>query len=152
MRRVIRALEIYKTTGITKTEWDKKAMSNTPYESIIIGLDFHERATLHDRINRRVDVMIGNGLESEVRALVGKGFLGEDTTAGQAIGYKEMREYILGNMTLDKAVERIKAGTRQYAKRQLTWLRRNPDIRWLYPDDYSTPEELAAAAEKIITE
>lgn len=152
VRRVIRALEIYKLTGMTKTEWDRKAASAVPYESTIIGLDFRNRTVLHDRINRRVDEMMAQGLESEVRYLLSRGFLGEDTTAGQAIGYKELRGYIEGTETLAAATERIKARTRQYAKRQLTWLRRNPKINWLYPDDYKNESELVAAAEKIISE
>lgn len=151
VRRVIRALEIYRATGLTKTEWDRRAAEkNEPYESVVIGLDYRDRATLYSRINRRVDEMIARGLENEVRGLMAAGHLGEDTTAGQAIGYKEMREYILGKSTLAEATEKIKLGTRRYAKRQLTWFRRTEGITWLYPDDYKSEDELFAAAEKII--
>ena len=153
VRRVIRALEIYKVTGLTKTEWDKKAAEkNPPYESVIIALDYRERDVLYNRINKRVDIMIGQGLEGEVKALIKRGYLAENTTAGQAIGYKEMREYLLGRSTFDEAVEAIKLGTRRYAKRQLTWLRRMDGINWLYPDDYSSADELVRRAEMIIDE
>ena len=151
VRRVIRALEIYKTTGLTKTEWDRRAAEkNDPYDSVIIGLDYRDRQVLYSRIERRVDEMIARGLEDEVRRLTEEGYLGEDTTAGQAIGYKEMREYVFGRTTLEEAIGQIKLNTRRYAKRQLTWLRRMKEINWLYPDDYVGEEELFAAAEKII--
>lgn len=151
VRRVIRALEIYKTTGLTKTEWDKQAAEkNNPYESVIIALDYRERAVLYNRINERVDAMIEQGLEDEVASLIAGGYLGEDTTAGQAIGYKEMRECITGKISLEEAVEQIKLGTRRYAKRQLTWLRRMDGINWLYPDECKTQEELFERATDII--
>lgn len=151
VRRVIRALEIYKVTGMTKTEWDKQAAEkNPPYDSIIIGLDYRDRETLYNRINKRVDEMISLGLEKEVRDLLCAGKLGTETTAGQAIGYKEMAEYIRGEISLEEAVEKIKLGTRRYAKRQLTWLRRIDMVNWIYPDDYGTEDELILAAEKII--
>lgn len=151
VRRVIRALEIYKVTGMTKTEWDKAAVEkNPPYDSVIIGLDYRDREALYARINRRVDAMIGAGLEAEVRGLVSEGKLEASTTAGQAIGYKEMVEYIEGKISLDEATEKIKLGTRRYAKRQLTWLRRMENINWIYPDDYCSAEELLCVAEDIL--
>lgn len=152
VRRVARAIEIYELTGKTKTEHDKEAISNSPYDSLIIGLDYDDREVLYNRINKRVDIMIEEGLEGEVRSLVSRGLLSAESTAGQAIGYKEMLGYIAGDGTLSDAAEMIKLGTRRYAKRQLTWLRRNPNIRWLYPDRLCDFESLVCEAEKIINE
>lgn len=150
VRRVARAIEIYELTGKTKTEHDREAISDSPYESLIIGLDYDDREVLYNRINRRVDAMIEAGLEGEVRSLLSRGLLSAESTAGQAIGYKEMLGYIAGDCSLGDAVEKIKLGTRRYAKRQLTWLRRNPDIKWLYPDRLCDFQSLVGEAEKII--
>ena len=150
VRRVARAIEIYELTGKTKTEHDREAISDSPYDSLIIGLDYNDREVLYNRINRRVDLMIDAGLETEVRSLLSEGLLSADSTAGQAIGYKEMLGYIAGEYTLEDAIEKIKLGTRRYAKRQLTWLRRNPDINWLYPDRLCDFQSLVGEAEKII--
>lgn len=150
VRRVARAIEIYELTGKTKTEHDREAISDSPYDSLIIGLDYNDREVLYNRINRRVDLMIDAGLETEVRSLLSEGLLSADSTAGQAIGYKEMLGYIAGEYTLEDAIEKIKLGTRRYAKRQLTWLRRNPDINWLYPDKLGDFRSLVCEAEKII--
>ncbi len=150
VRRVARAIEIYELTGKTKTEHDREAISDSPYESLIIGLDYDDREVLYNRINSRVDAMIEAGLEGEVRSLVSRGLLSAESTAGQAIGYKEMLGYIAGDCSLGDAVEKIKLGTRRYAKRQLTWLRRNQDINWLYPDRLCDFQSLVGEAEKII--
>ena len=150
VRRAARAIEIYELTGKTKTEHDREAISDSPYESLIIGLDYDDREVLYNRINRRVDAMIEAGLEGEVRSLVSRGLLSAESTAGQAIGYKEMLGYIAGDCSLGDAVEKIKLGTRRYAKRQLTWLRRNPSINWLYPDRLGDFRSLVCEAEKII--
>lgn len=150
VRRVARAIEIYELTGKTKTEHDREAISDSPYESLIIGLDYDDREVLYNCINRRVDAMIEAGLEGEVRSLVSRGLLSAESTAGQAIGYKEMLGYIAGDCSLGDAVEKIKLGTRRYAKRQLTWLRRNPSINWLYPDRLCDFQSLVGEAEKII--
>lgn len=150
VRRVARAIEIYELTGKTKTEHDREAISDSPYESLIIGLDYDDREVLYNRINRRVDAMIEAGLEEEVRSLVSRRLLSAESTAGQAIGYKEMLGYIAGDCSLGDAVEKIKLGTRRYAKRQLTWLRRNPDINWLYPDRLCDFQSLVGEAKKII--
>lgn len=150
VRRVARAIEIYELTGKTKTEHDREAISDSPYESLIIGLDYDDREVLYNRINRRVNAMIEAGLEGEVRSLVSRGLLSAESTAGQAIGYKEMLGYIAGDCSLGDTVEKIKLGTRRYAKRQLTWLRRNPNINWLYPDRLCDFQSLVGEAEKII--
>ncbi len=134
-KRVIRALEIYHGTGRTKTEWDKLSLeAEPPYDALIFGLDYKSRDTLYDRINRRVDIMMNGGLEAEVRAVASR--LGK--TASQAIGYKELLCYINGELSYDVAVELLKKNTRNYAKRQLTWFRRDPNVIWSYPDSEST--------------
>ncbi len=134
-KRVIRALEIYHGTGKTKTEWDRLSLeADSPYDALVFGLDYKSRDTLYDRINRRVNIMMNDGLEAEVRAVASR--LGK--TASQAIGYKELLCYIKGELSYDDAVELLKKNTRNYAKRQLTWFRRDPRIIWSYPDEEST--------------
>lgn len=151
VKRVIRALEICHLSGMTKTEWDRSAVrGDPPYDAAIIALDYRNRDILYDRINRRVDEMLDAGLEKEVRVLREDGYLSPRSTAGGAIGYKEFIEYIEGRISYPQAVESVKTATRRYAKRQLTWLRRNRDVRWLYPDDYPDAESLFAAAEALI--
>lgn len=147
--RVIRALEVYQLTGIPMSEHQRRSRLNPPpYHSCIIGLNFSDRQKLYERIDRRVDLMIQDGLIEEVKALAEKGF---GQTAAQAIGYKEILEYLHDETTLEEAVETVKRQTRRYAKRQLTWFRRNPEIVWLYPDletDYNTLLEKAVSVVK----
>jgi tRNA dimethylallyltransferase len=153
VKRVARALEICHLSGMTKTEWDKNAIKNeSPYSACIIALDYKNRENLYARIHLRVDEMFNAGLEQEVRALLDKGYLSPDTTAGGAIGYKELIGYIHGNMTKEEASEALKTATRHYAKRQLTWLRRNENVHWLYPDNerYEDDEHLIFDAHAII--
>ena len=121
--RVIRALEVYKTTGHTIAE-AKRASRNapSPYEFILLTLDFEKREQLHERINRRVELMLQNGLVQEARTCFGQP---ERPTAAQAIGCKELYPYFRGERTLEECVEELKLRTRQYAKRQLTWFRRD---------------------------
>ena len=126
--RVIRALEIYDLTGITKTEWDRRSKEKTSdYDSRVIVLYASDRNFLYDRINHRVDIMIDEGLVEEVRALS----LKKDSTAGQAIGYKEITEYFEGKSTLEEAIEKIKQASRNYAKRQQTWWRHSNEARFV---------------------
>ena len=133
VKRVVRALEIFYTTGITKTEWDRRSREKeSRYDAVIIGLDFKNRETLYERINRRVDIMMESGLVSEVKSLDSESF--RTGTASAGIGYKEILSYIDGDVTLSEAVEEIKKNSRNYAKRQLTWFRRNEKICWIYPD------------------
>ncbi len=153
VKRVIRALEIIESSGMTKTEWDKKARENSvSIPCIMIALNYRDRAKLYERIDARVDIMMANGLFEEVKELCEKGLLKEGTTAFDAIGYKETMACIRGEYSLSEAAEKIKLATRRYAKRQLTWFLRNKDINWLYPDDYTTKEALYAAAEQLIAE
>lgn len=129
VKRVIRALEICKTSGMTKTEADKLAKGEPRYNAEMIGL-MPERELLYKRIDQRVELMMQNGLLQEVELLLEKN-IRRNSTAMQAIGYKELLEYKDGKCTLDEAVEKIKQESRRYAKRQMTWFRRNPNIKWV---------------------
>ncbi len=129
IKRVIRALEICKTTGMTKTEADKAANLGSPYSAQIIGLTM-DRERLYDRINRRVDIMMEEGLLGEVEGLLEMN-IRRDSTAMQAIGYKELIAYLDGNCTLGEAIDKIKQESRRYAKRQMTWFKRNKNIKWI---------------------
>ena len=148
--RIIRALEIYKVTGKTMTE--QKALSKTepsPYNSLIIGINYRDRNVLYDRINRRVDIMLENGLLEEAKDFYN---IPQDKTACQAIGYKELAPYFKGEKDLTECVKKLKQETRHYAKRQLTWFRKNESINWIYPDDYESELEMYNAVYNIINE
>ena len=135
LRRVIRALEIYETTGRTKSYFD--ALSRIPAKEISIchvTLDFHERDRLYERIDKRVDKMLSEGLWREVEELYLSGRLPEGSTAAQAIGYKEIIEAIRLCESAASAAEKIKQASRNYAKRQLTWFRRSEGARVLFVD------------------
>jgi len=152
-KRVLRALEIYLSTGIPKSEWDRRSHEIPPsYDACIIGLDYKDRSVLHDRINRRVTMMLDAGLYDEVRKLYADGDLCDGGTAAQAIGYKEFLACLRGEMTCEEAAERVRAASRQYAKRQLTWFRRNSAVHWLYPDTLSGSEQLTEQALRIFHE
>lgn len=152
IKRVVRALEICTLSGMTKTEWDKTALrKESPYRATVIALDYRNRDILYERIDNRVEKMLSDGLETEVRTLLSENALKPNTTAACAIGYKELIAYFNGDISLEQATENMKSATRHYAKRQLTWFRRNPDIRWLYPDDYPDAESLFEAADAVIS-
>ncbi len=130
IKRIIRALEVYKTTGKTITEHKAASRSvPSPYRAEYFALDT-DRDELYDKINRRVDIMFDKGLVAEVEDLLKMG-VSKECTAMQAIGYKETAAYINGECTLDEAKDAIKQGSRRYAKRQLTWFRANKNIKWL---------------------
>ena len=148
-KRVIRALEIYKTTGMTKTEHDRLNRSLPAYEYVRIGIDYSDRETLVANINKRVENMFEEGLVDEVSSLLKNGYLSPDTTAGQAIGYKETAEYIKGIVSLEEAKEKIKISTRQYAKRQLTWFRKYDDVNWIFADEEPNGDLFTKALELI---
>lgn len=140
-RRIIRAFEIYEATGITKTEQDKNSKENeTPFETIFIGVTYRDRERLYERINHRIDLMLENGLLEEARTTLnlknGKG-------AAQAIGHKELHAFLRNEKTFEEAVEDLKRETRRYAKRQLTWFRRNEKINWIYMDECEDALSLA---------
>lgn len=129
-KRIIRVLEIYKETGKTKTQLEKESRKNgVPYEYHIFAIDM-PREILYDRINKRVDIMIEKGLIKEVENLYRK-YGDELCTSLQGIGYKEVIDYLNGKYTKEEMIDKIKMETRRYAKRQLTWFRKIPNIIWL---------------------
>ena len=131
-KRILRALEVYRETGCTISEHNRRtAALPRRYDPIYIGLAFQDRADMRDLIDRRVDAMMDAGLLGEVQALLEQG-VPRTSTAFQAIGYKELLSAVDGQVPLEEAVAEIKLRSRQYAKRQLTWLRRNQDIHWIY--------------------
>lgn len=135
LKRVIRALEYYKETGKPISEHNKEQSKNTsPYNFVYFILN-DEREKMYERINKRVDVMIENGLIDEVKSLLNKGY-GKQMVSMQGIGYKEIVEYLEGECTLDEAIYNIKINTRHFAKRQLTWFRREKDVTMIFYPDY----------------
>ncbi|MBR5155683.1 MAG: tRNA (adenosine(37)-N6)-dimethylallyltransferase MiaA [Clostridia bacterium] len=146
VRRVIRALEVCHTTGKTFTQVNAESRRELVYDPLIFGIDA-DRQVLYERIDRRVDIMLEKGLLDEVRRLYESG-LGRETTAMQAIGYKELFDFIEDKCTYDEAVEKIKQESRRYAKRQLTWFRRNELISWVRVDG---PEGLEEVYKKCFT-
>ena len=131
-KRILRALEVYRETGKTISAHNAETRDLPPrYDAVWIGLQFRDRADMKALIDRRVDKMVGAGLLDEVRSLLQSG-LPRDATALQAIGYKEFLGVLDGTASEDEAIAEVKLRSRQYAKRQLTWLRRNPDIRWIW--------------------
>lgn len=146
-KRIIRALEIFEIHKKTKTQLDleSKQMGDR-YDALWLGITYRNREILYDRINRRVDIMLKNGLLEEAKNAFDSGF---GSTAVQAIGHKEFFPYFKGEIPLETAVENLKMETRRYAKRQLTWFRRNEKINWIYADE--TPD-VALEAKKIICE
>lgn len=128
-KRILRVLEIYHQTGKTKTEQEiESRKKEVPYNYYVFALTM-DRPILYDRINKRVDIMIEQGLIEEVQNIIAK--YKEYPTAMQALGYKEIKEYLEGKTTKEEAIERVKQETRRYAKRQLTWFRKNKQTIWL---------------------
>ncbi len=148
-KRIIRALEVYYSTGKTIThQREVSHINESKYRFVVIGLTAEDRQYLYDRINLRVDIMLREGLLEEAKAFFAGDF---SKTAKQAIGYKELKPYLDGECSLDAAVENLKMQTRRYAKRQLTWFRRNENVHWL-KRDVLTESELLSAAVGIIKE
>lgn len=146
--RIIRALEVVLSTGVPMSEWVRRSREiPPPYDTTMITLDFHDRAVLYDRIDRRVDVMLEQGLLAEAQAVLRSP---NAPTAMQAIGYKELAPYFSGERTLDEAVENLKRETRRYAKRQLSWFRRLETVHTVYVDEYPDTAALAAAVSEIV--
>lgn len=135
-QRIIRAIEIYKLTGKPRSEHNKNFRKlNNEYNLSMVGLNM-DREKLYNRINHRVDIMIDNGLVEEVKSLLERGYK-KSLISMQGIGYKEIIMYLEGDITLDKSIEIIKQGSRNYAKRQLTWFRREKRVNWVNVDDFS---------------
>lgn len=148
LNRVIRALEVYEVSGKTITQLKTESrLEQSPYNACIIGIGFNDRQVLYDRINRRVDEMVKQGLVEEVSEFY-RSY--EPTTAYQAIGYKELIPYFEGEVSLDEAIEKIKLETRHYAKRQLTWFRRLDGIEWVYADDAENYKNFLNNVQKIV--
>ena len=142
-KRIIRALEVYKSTGMTMSEQCRLShLNESKYRFCIIGINAHDRQILYDRINLRVDMMLEAGLVDEA-----KRFFSSDisSTAKQAIGYKELKPYFDGVCTLEEAIEKLKMETRRYAKRQLTWFRKRENINWIYIDGKSKKDIVSEA-------
>lgn len=146
--RVIRGIEAYRLTGITMSEQQRLSRQNpSPYDCCVIGLNYRDRQKLYDRIDKRVHVMMDKGLLDEIRQLIAMGY---SSTAAQAIGYKEFFDYLEGKGSLDEAIAKVQMESRRYAKRQLTWFRRDERVNWLYIDDYGDYNELKSAAVQLV--
>lgn len=149
-KRIIRALEVYYASGEKLSEHNSKTRNySQKYNACVIGITFKDRQLLYDRINLRVDKMIEEGVLDELRQLIDCG-VERSATAFQAIGYKELLPFIEGEAELAEAVEMLKQATRRYAKRQLTWFRRNSDINWLFADEMKNFSELLQASTDFI--
>lgn len=146
--RVIRALEVIHVTGRKFSELKAESrLVESPYDSLIIGLNAADRSMLYDRINQRVDEMVKTGLVDEARELWQSPPM---KTAANAIGYKELIPYFENEMSLGECIDKIKQETRRYAKRQLTWFRRNDSIQWIIIDDFSKKCEIFEKCKKAI--
>jgi len=151
-RRVIRALEVYYETGITMTEHNRRTQAIPPrYDPLWLGLDFAERSELYRRIDMRVSIMLEMGLMQEIQDLLDSG-IPEKCTAMQAIGYKEFVAALNGEMTVEEAADEVRKASRHYAKRQLTWFRRNKAIHWLTREAGQGSEEILTLARQLIRE
>lgn len=150
LNRIVRALEIYYTTGIPMSEHIAASRAQaSPYRACIIGLDYRDRQVLYERIDRRVDEMVNSGLLEEARAFISRY---NEGTAAQAIGYKELIPYFNGVVTLEQAIEKLKQETRRYSKRQRTWFRKEDGVHWVYADEYDCSGDLVSCAVRIIDE
>lgn len=148
VKRIIRAIEFYKTSGITISEHNRNSkLKGSPYNPIKIGLKFEDRQKLYDRINLRVDIMLENGLVDEAREVLSSSL---SSTSKMAIGYKELIPYFSGERSLDECVEILKRETRRYAKRQLTWFNRDKNINWILVDKFKCFDDILNYAETII--
>ena len=135
VKRVVRAIEICRTTGRKKSDLDRESREpDSPYDATVIGLRYGCRQLLYDRIDRRVDIMMEQGLLEETRRLRENGIFEICRTAAQAIGYKELFPYLDGEASLESCVEVLKMATRRYAKRQMTWFRAKEYVRWITCD------------------
>ena len=151
-KRIIRALEVYLETGETITEHNRKTQLLPPrFTPLWLGLDFENRADLYERIDRRVGLMLEMGLIDEIQRLLAAG-IPEKCTALQAIGYKEFVAALNGECTIGEAADLVRQSSRRYAKRQLTWFRRNKAIHWLVRKPGQSGEEILASARQIFQE
>lgn len=152
VKRVVRALEIFEQTGIPKSEFDRRSQAvESPYDAVVIGLHYPRREVLYERINRRVDMMLADGLLEETRRLLDEGVFARNQTAAQAIGYKELLGYFDGNETLAEAAENLKTATRRYAKRQLTWFSAKPYVKWVEMEKDGSLRSLDDICDEILS-
>ena len=152
VKRVVRALEIYEQTGISKSEFDRRSqVGESPYDALVIGLSYPRREVLYERINRRVDRMLADGLLEETQRLLEEGVFEVNLTAAQAIGYKELLGYLDGSETLSEAVENLKTATRRYAKRQLTWFGAKPYVEWVEMEQNGSLRSLDDICQEILS-
>ena len=151
-KRIIRAMEVFLETGQTITAHNKRTQAIPPrYDPTWFALEDEDRQDLYDRIDRRVDVMLEMGLVDEIRKLLDSG-IPANCTAMQAIGYKEFLAAMDGRITIEEAADQVRQSSRHYAKRQLTWFRRNKNIHWLRRRHGGNGEEILSAARQILHE
>ena len=151
-KRIIRALEVYYETGETITAHNLRTQAIPPkYNPVWLGLDFADRADLYQRIDLRVSIMLEQGLEREIWDLLAEG-IPPKCTAMQAIGYKEFVDAMDGKISIEEAADQVRQSSRRYAKRQLTWFRRNPKMHWLVRSADTKMDEILAAARQFIYE
>ena len=149
-RRILRALEVYCETGETITEHNRRTQAIPPkYHPLWLGLDFADRAELYRRIDLRVGIMLEMGLVKEIEALLNSGIPAK-CTAMQAIGYKEFVAALNGQCTIEEAADEVRKSSRHYAKRQLTWFRRNKNMHWLIRETGESSEEILKKARQVI--
>ena len=151
-KRLIRALEVYYETGETITEHNRKTQAIPPkFMPIWIGLDFCDRGELYRRIDLRVEIMLQQGLVEEIQTLIQDGIPAK-CTAMQAIGYKEFLDALDGKYSVAEAAAQVQQSSRRYAKRQLTWFRRNPKMHWILRSSQQSTEEIIQQARQILSE
>lgn len=151
-KRLLRALEVYLETGETITEHNRRTQAIPPrFTPVWLGLDFEDRQQLYDRIDLRVTKMLEMGLLEEIRELLDSG-VPEKATAMQAIGYKEFVDALASRETLEAAADQVRQSSRRYAKRQLTWFRRNKAMHWLIREKQTTGEDIFRSARQVLRE
>ncbi len=151
VKRVVRAIEIYRVCGVPKSELDRRSrLVGNRFDATVIGLRYADREKLYSRIEKRVDIMMSEGLLAETKALLFEGVFEKNHTAAQAIGYKELLSYIGGEESVETAVDRLKTATRRYAKRQMTWFSAKPYVSWIDADE-KTFEEIVNCAKKLFS-
>ena len=151
-KRLLRALEVYLETGETITEHNRRTQAIPPrFTPVWLGLDFADRQQLYDRIDLRVTKMLERGLLEEIRGLLDSG-VPEKATAMQAIGYKEFVDALAGREPLEAAADQVRQSSRRYAKRQLTWFRRNKAMHWLIRGENTTGEDIFLSARQLLRE
>jgi len=151
-KRIIRAMEVYLETGKTITQHNLETQQIPPrYNPVWFALEDADRATLYERIDRRVEEMLRQGLLEEIKSLLAEG-VPEKCTAMQAIGYKEFVDALAGRSSIETATELVQQASRKYAKRQLTWFRRNPAIHWLRRENGEGTSEILSKARQVLAE